>query len=540
MKEKTEVSETGFFVLPIYDKGLYTIRVAADTGYSFEPEEISLNFDGVNDICSQKKDVNFVFKGFGITGKVNIFNEAAAGAKGVTISLFGEKNQLIAKTTSDESGVFTFSPIVPGSYRVVASHDSWHFSKSEYSVTVSTGNTKLPDGALLVSGFNLIGRVTQPSIKMGFLIYSAKDQKNLFKCEEKLPANVAQSISSAYSDQPLCFTSSVKNSEFAFRNLASGRYLVVPHIDKNDIEFHISPSSLEAEIKRDNYKLSEPFDISGFSASGRVVLSQQNKKGISGATVKLNGKVVATTDVLGTYALKNIKDGTYTIQVSAPDLQFQDHTVKISMSNPVVPEMFVSGFKVCGKVVSEQTFKVAIKKHGSTFYTEAESDPSDSGNFCSYLGNGRFSLEVLIDESDRKNVQFYPIQQTIEVNSAAINDIIFSQLRAKVTGEVSCLSDDENSCRGIEVTLSSLDENGYQTSSLKAKTINGAYSFDEILPGRYQLSVPSDGLCWENHQQNLVVKSTIETVPKFIQSGYKIGPIFTSHNFKVNFKLRND
>lgn len=527
-------------MLPIYDKGLYTIRVAADTGYSFEPEEISLNFDGVNDICSQKKDVNFVFKGFGITGKVNIFNEATAGAKGVTISLFGEKNQLIAKTTSDESGVFTFSPIVPGSYRVVASHDSWHFSKSEYSVTVSTGNTKLPDGALLVSGFNLIGRVTQPSIKMGFLIYSAKDQKNLFKCDEKLPANVAQSISSGYSAQPLCFTSSVKNSEFAFRNLASGRYLIVPHIDKNDIEFHISPSSLEAEIKRDNYKLSEPFDISGFSASGRVVLSQQNKKGISGATVKLNGKVVATTDVSGSYALKNIKDGTYTIQVSAPDLQFQDHTVKISMSNPVVPEMFVSGFKVCGKVVSEQTFKVAIKKHGSTFYTEAESDPSDSGNFCSYLGNGRFSLEVLIDESDRKNVQFYPIQQTIEVNSAAINDIIFSQLRAKVTGEVSCLSDDENSCRAIEVTLSSLDENGYQTSSLKAKLINGAYSFEEILPGRYQLSVPSEGLCWENHQQNLVVKSTVENVPKFIQSGYKIGPIFTSHNFKVNFILRND
>lgn len=538
LKEKTEVSETGFFVLPIYDKGLYTIRVAADTGYSFEPEEISLNFDGVNDICSQKKDVNFVFKGFGITGKVNIFNEPSAGAKGVTFSLFGQKNQVIAKTTSDDSGVFTFSPIVPGSYRVVASHDSWHFSKSEHSVTVSTGNTKLPEDALMVSGYNLIGRVAQPSIKIGFLIYSAKDQKSLYKCEEKLPAgNVAQSISSQYNAQPLCFTSAVKNSEFAFRNLASGRYLIVPHVDNNDIEFHISPASLEAEIKRDNYQLSEPFDISGFSASGRVLLSQQNKKGIAGATVKLNGKVVATTDASGAYSLKNIKDGTFTIQVSAQDLQFQDHTVKISMTNPNVPEMFVSGFKVCGKVVSEQTFKVAIKKHGSTFYTEAESDPSDSGNFCSYLGNGRFSLEVLIDESDRKNVQFYPIQQTIEVNSATVADIIFSQLRAKVTGEVSCLSDDDNSCRGVEVTLSSLDENGYQTSSLKAKIVNGAYSFEEILPGRYQLSVPSDGLCWENHQQNLVVKSTVENVPKFIQSGYKIGPIIASHDFKVNFKL---
>ena len=539
LKERTEVSESGFFVLPIYDKGLYTIRVEAPAGYSFDPEEIPLNFDGVNDICSQKKDVNFMFKGFGITGKVNIFNEPSAGAKGVTISLFNQKNQVISKTTTDEVGVFTFSPIVPGSYRVVASHESWHFSKSEHSVTVSTGNTKIPEASLQVSGFNLVGRVAQPSIKMGFLIYSAKNQKNLHKCEEKLPAsNVAQTVSTAYDAQPLCFTSALKNGEFTFKNLANGRYLIVPHVDKNDIELHISPLSLETEIKSDNQKLSEAFDISGFSASGRVMLSQQNEKGIKGATIKLNGNVVATTDAEGFYSLKNIKEGTYTIQVSKVDLQFQDHTVKILMSNPKVPQIFVSGFKVCGKVVSEQTFKVAIKKHGSTFYTEAESDPSDGGNFCTFLGNGRYVIEVLIDESERRNnVQFYPLQQTIEVNSASISDIIFSQLRAKVTGAVSCLSDDDNSCKNIEVTLNSLDENGYQTSSQKAKLINGAYSFEEILPGRYQLTVPSDGLCWEKEQQNIVVKSTIETVPKFIQNGYKIGPIIASHDSKVNFKL---
>lgn len=541
LKEKTEVSETGFFVLPIYDKGEYTIRVAAPAGYSFEPEDISFNFDGVSDICSQKKDVNFMFKGFGITGKVNIFNEPLAGARGVTISLFSDKNQLIAKTTSDEDGVYTFSPIVPGSYRVVASHDSWHFSKSEHSVVVSTGNTKLPDAALMVSGFNLHGRIAQQSIKIGFLIFAAKGQKNLHKCDEKLPSgNIAQSISNSFDSQPLCYTSAVKNGEFSFRNLASGRYLIVPHVDKNDIEFNISPASIEAEIKRDNHQLGESFEISGFSASGRVLLSQSNKKGIAGASVKLNGKVVATTDASGAYTLKNIKDGSYTIQVAAQDLQFSDHIVKISMTNPIVPEVFVSGFKVCGKVVSEQSFRIAIKKHGSTFFVETESDPKDGGNFCTFLGSGKYTLEVLIDGSEKKNVQFYPIQQTIEVNAAAISDIIFSQLRAKVAGSVACLPDDDNSCRSIEVTLSAMDENGYQTSSVKGKLANGAYSFEEILPGRYQLSVPSDGLCWEKHQQNIVVKSTMENVPMFVQNGFKIGPIISSHDCKVNFILRKN
>jgi hypothetical protein len=147
-------------------------------------------------------------------------------------------------------------------------------------------------------------------------------------------------------------------------------------------------------------------------------------------------------------------------------------------------------------------------------------------------------LEVLIDESDRKNVQFYPIQQTIEVNSGSISDIIFSQLRAKVTGDVSCLPDDDGSCQSIEVTLSSIDENGYPTSSLKTKLVGSTYTFDEILPGRYQLSVPSESVCWEKHQQQLIVKSTVENVPKFIQSGYKVGPIIASHDFQVNCKLR--
>lgn len=525
-------------MLPIYDKGEYNIRVSAPAGYSFQPEEINLNFDGVSDICSQKKDVNFNFKGFGITGRVNVFNEPSAGAKGVTISLFNDKNQVISKTSTDDSGVYTFSPIVPGSYRVVATHSSWHFSKSEHSVTVSTGNTKLPDDALQVSGFNLNGRVAQPSINIGFLIYSAKNQKNLHKCEEKLPAGkLSQSISSTFEAQPLCYTSSIKNGEFSFANLASGRYLVVSFVESNDIELNISPSSIEAEIKRDNHEISEAFAISGFSASGKVLLSQQNKKGVEAATIKLNGAVVATTDASGSYALKNIKEGAYTIQVFAKDLQFQDHTVKISMNNPKVPEVYVSGFKVCGKVVSEQSFKVAIKKHGSTFFVEAKSDPKDGGSFCLFLGNGKYSIEVFIDESDRKNIQFYPIQQTIEVASAAVSDIIFSQLRATVTGQVACLAGDDNSCKGIEVSLNSLDDNGYQTSSLKANLVNGAYSFEEILPGRYQLTVPSDSLCWEKDQQNIVVKSTEENVPKFIQSGYKIGPIISSHDAQVKHLL---
>jgi hypothetical protein len=521
------VSETGFFILPIYDKGEYTIRVAAPAGYSFEPEEISFNFDGVNDICSQKKDVNFFFKGFGITGKVNILNEVT-GAKGVNIKLLNNKNQEIRSTVTEENGIFTFSPIVPGQYKVVASHETWSFMKSEHSVTVSTGNTELPQNSLLISGFSIYGKMTQSSnVKMGVLIYSKKNQPSQHKCAEKLPAgDVAQSISNEYDVQPFCFNSQLKNEEFSFGNIASGRYLIVPYVDKNDIELHISPDSIETTVKNDNVKLTQSFEVSGFTASGQILVSQENKKGIKDATVKVNGKVVTTTDASGNFRLRNIKDGSYKIEVSANDLQFEEQSVEISMKKPKIPVIYVSGFKVCGKVVSEKSYKVQLS--GASGLREVTSDHNNGGLFCVYLSNGKWSVEVVNND---ENVQFYPLKQQIEVNSDSINDIIFSQLKAKVTGEVKCLTDESNSCQSVEVTLNAIDSTGYPET--KQKIVNGKYLFEDVLPGRYQLTVPNDEICWEKEKLSIVVKSTHESVPAFVQNGYKLGSIISSHNAKV-------
>lgn len=46
-------------------------QVDPPRGWSFEPTEVTLNVDGITDDCSQGKDINFTFKGFGITGRVS-------------------------------------------------------------------------------------------------------------------------------------------------------------------------------------------------------------------------------------------------------------------------------------------------------------------------------------------------------------------------------------------------------------------------------------------------------------------------------------
>ena len=156
--------------MPIYDKGEYYLRISPPSGWSFEPSQVELNFDGKTDICSQGKDVNFVFKGFGITGKVSLAGRS--GAKGVNVQLRSEDGSDIRRTTSDVNGIFSFTPIIPGKYIVSASHARWHFSKAEHTVVVESGNTELPANSLVVGGFDVVvkgfGAVNAGQMTAGF------------------------------------------------------------------------------------------------------------------------------------------------------------------------------------------------------------------------------------------------------------------------------------------------------------------------------------------------------------------------------------
>ena len=61
------------------------MRIDSPRGWSFEPTEINFNFDGKNDICSKQTDINFVFNGFSIFGKVFSAN-SVSGPKGLLVS----------------------------------------------------------------------------------------------------------------------------------------------------------------------------------------------------------------------------------------------------------------------------------------------------------------------------------------------------------------------------------------------------------------------------------------------------------------------
>lgn len=69
--------------------------------------------------------------------------------------------------------------------------------------------------------------------------------------------------------------------------------------------------------------------------------------------------------------------------------------------------------------------------------------------------------------------RFFPLQQHVEVKDSPVSGILFSQLRATVSGEVKCLHDADTACKDITVTLLSLDSYGKQTGLRSTTQLEG-------------------------------------------------------------------
>ena len=203
-----------------------------------------------------------------------------------------------------------------------------------------------------------------------------------------------------FENSPLCFVPLNTNGDYLLAGISPGQYLIKPWVSNKNLKLHIHPEYIEFTVEKQSLTIAESFTISGFNVAGRVLVSHDGW-GVANAKVKLNGKEVATTHTDGSYTLNNIKGGTYTIQVVADNLQFNDNTVKVTLSDTVLPDTIVANFKVCGQVISQESYTIALTKHASTFHTQATSAAGGTGEWCTFLPNGRFSVEVLTSAAEK-------------------------------------------------------------------------------------------------------------------------------------------
>eukprot|EP00727_Mastigamoeba_balamuthi_P002321 m51a1_g12086 putative nodal modulator 1-like (138) ;mRNA; f:4816-5493 len=69
-KMAMECAPNGYFFLPVDERGSYVVSVSSASGWSFEPEQVTVEVGGEHSQCTGSASLSFVVTGFPVTGRV--------------------------------------------------------------------------------------------------------------------------------------------------------------------------------------------------------------------------------------------------------------------------------------------------------------------------------------------------------------------------------------------------------------------------------------------------------------------------------------
>ncbi|XP_061181394.1 BOS complex subunit NOMO1-like [Saccostrea echinata] len=530
---------TGYYLIPLYEKADFILKVEPPKGWSFEPESYSLKVDGETDKCSRGEDINFRFTGFTVSGKV-ISKGQSDGPEGVTVTLLKTgTTSVLQTTTTGEGGAYSFSKVMPGDYTVQATSTGYKFSQSEAKFTVKRDNVNVPS-SVVISGYQVTGRVQSEgeAIKgVNFILFSKQFKKeDISDCKNDIPS----SFSHSEPVSPLCYVVSGEDGSFVFPSLPVGDFFIVPFYKGEHIRFDVAPGKLDFHVPHSPFTIPEVFQVKGFSVTGKVLESSKGS-GVGGAKVLIDGKQQATTEAGGKYHLENMKTGTYRIQVQKDNVFFDEISVKITPNTPQIQDIIASGFHMCGQVIIDKlpdgvqgSAKRRVIYYPQGKASDAESVLTDSeGKFCSQVKPGKYIVKVhLTDEETKAGLQLVPSEKEITVQNAPVLDIVFSQFRAKLSGSIKCLE----KCGGMEVSLSPVSRSdNKQITQAKEGAKGTVFQFENILPGKYKVTLLHDTWCWKDKTLEIEVKNSDVINVDFTQTGY-ILKCTISHEIILHFE----
>ncbi|KAF7481642.1 nodal modulator 3 [Marmota monax] len=107
----------------------------------------------------------------------------------------------------------------------------------------------------------------------------------------------------------------------------------------------------------------------------------------------------------------------------------------------------------------------------------------------------------------------------LTVTDSPVMDVAFVQFLASVSGKVSCL----DTCGDLLVTLQSLSRQGEKRSlQLSGKVNSMTFTFDNVLPGKYKISIVHEDWCWRNKSLEVEVLEEDVSAVEFRQTGYML------------------
>ncbi|XP_061844241.1 BOS complex subunit NOMO1 [Nerophis lumbriciformis] len=516
----------GYFMIPLYDKGDFVLKIEPPLGWSFEPTSVDLHVDGVTDICTKEEDINFVFTGFSVSGTV-LSKGHLLGPAGVEVKLSrSETDEKIQSVITQPGGTYTFHKVLPGTYDIIASHPSWILEQSATSVHISNANAPAADH-LVVGGYDVSGEVRsdgEPMKEVTFLLYSAAVKREDVKGCNFSPVEGADSGDSSL--VYLCSALSREDGTFNFPSLASGEYTVVPFYRGERITFDVAPSRMNFKVEHSSLTLEPIFRVMGFSVTGRV-LNSVDGEGVDDATVSLNNLIKVVSKEDGSYRLENMTAGTYTIRVHKELMFFEPVTVKIAPNTPQLPDIITAGFSVCGQIAisrlpegmkQQGRYKITLTHQGQDKTSGRVIDSDIQGAFCFQAKPGDYSVHVSLPEADVKaGLALQPPSLEFSVVDKPITDLLFIQFMASVSGKVYCLA----SCDDLSVTLQAVSRQGERrVVPLSGSSDVLSFSFDNVLPGKYKVSISHEEWCWKHKSLEVEVLDSDILGVEFRQIGY--------------------
>uniref|UniRef100_A0A2I3GSG7 Uncharacterized protein n=2 Tax=Nomascus leucogenys TaxID=61853 RepID=A0A2I3GSG7_NOMLE len=512
LKYQTDCApNNGYFVIPLYDKGDFILKIEPPLGWSFEPTTVELHVDGVSDICTKGGDINFVFTGFSVNGKV-LSKGQPLGPAGVQVSLRNTGTEAkIQSTVTQPGGKFAFFKVLPGDYEILATHPTWALKEASTTVRVTNSNADAAS-PLIVAGYNVSG-----SVRITKEVSKEKNKRDgdVLGCNvSPVPGFQPQDESLVY----LCYTVSREDGSFSFYSLPSGGYTVIPFYRGERITFDVAPSRLNFTVEHDSFPV--------FWRDR--VLNGPEGDGVPEAVVTLNNQIKVKTKADGSFRLENITTGTYTIHAQKEHLYFETVTIKIAPNTPQLADIIATGFSVCGQI-SVIRFPDTVKQMSKYKVVLSSQDKDKSlvtvetdahGSFCFKAKPGTYKVQVMVPEAEtRAGLTLKPQTFPLTVTDRPVMDVAFVQFLASVSGKVSCL----DTCGDLLVTLQSLSRQGEKQSlQLSGKVNSMTFTFDNVLPGKYKISIMHEDWCWKNKSLEVEVLEDDVSAVEFRQTGYML------------------
>ncbi|XP_054719447.1 BOS complex subunit NOMO3-like [Uloborus diversus] len=522
----------GYYLIPIYDKGDYILKIEPPAGWSFEPSAVPVHVDGVSDPCSLNKDINFIFKGFMVSGQVLSHNKKN-GPAGIQLQLKSSDGTILNETISSEGGHYSFPKIYPGKYIIEAHHPTWLFDQGTETIHVmdnlKTGNK------IVIAGYDVSGSVAsdgQAIQGVNFLLFSNDIQKVPRGCSPEKVKGYSQVLNVPY----LCHVTSSQDGKFVFPSLPPGNYKLVPFYKGEHIEFDVSPPEINIEVNEGSYQIKESFQVQGFSVSGWIGTRSKGRS-LPGVDVFIDGEIHGTSDARGIYHLENMRAGTYKLDMKKDLMLFDTVEMKINPNTPRLPDIYVSKFSICGQVLIDE-YPVGLDKVNRNLQLRALSSKeqfivpvTSTGSFCYNAKPGKYELEVVVSEAEASfGLKFFPEKHAIEISDEPILNIDFKQFRAEVKGKVKCLQ----SCQDIMLDLAPLS---HDRPHLKvAVASDGSFEFEKCLPGNYILTLVKDDWCFQSKTIKFTIIDKDILNLELSQIGFQASILLThASSFKVKY-----